>query len=170
MRDNTSAVWKWTVIAGTAIAGGWTQIPHVIQALLSLMALDIVTGITAAIVTKQLQSSVMLRGLVKKLAFFPLLALLHIIEQPLSLPMHLDQVATLAFIVYEAMSIIENCANSGVPIPSVIVSALAKAKIKTASPEEIKREFMQSEETTTVSVKKVVIAETPAPVADTEPK
>ena len=143
-------IWKWLVIAATASLGLWTRFPHAIQTLLMLMGLDVISGILASIRLRRLSSSVMVRGLVNKLAVFPLLALLHIVEQPLSLPFDLELIGALGFIVYEAMSIVENCANAGVPIPDVIVAALAKAKIKTASPEEIHSRFEQITERTSV--------------------
>lgn len=145
--------WKWILISGSSLAGLWMKIPYTVQVLLMLMGLDILSGICAAFVQKQLNSSVMLKGLFTKAAVFPLLALLHIIESPLNLPFNLAGMGALAFIVYESMSIIENCANAGVPIPTVIVTALAKAKIPTASAEDIKKEFAIGD-TTSVAVNK----------------
>lgn len=135
------------IIACTGIAGAWMRIPHTVQILIMIMGLDVLSGIIAAVSTQTLNSSVMARGLFKKLAVFPLLALLHITEKPLALPFEFESMAALAFIAYEAMSIVENCALAGVPIPKVIVSFLAKAKVSTASPDDIKREFS----TTTMS-------------------
>lgn len=144
--------WKYTTIAALSVAGGWTRISPPIQTLLILMGLDVLSGIIAAIGAGTVSSSVMVRGLFKKLGVFPLLALLHVIEKPLNIPFEFESIAAIAFMVYEAMSIVENCAAAGVPIPAVIVDALAKAKIKTATPEEIHRQFEGDE--AKVSVKK----------------
>lgn len=149
VKEAPYAIWKWITIGSAAVIGEWARIPNTVQILIMLMGLDIVSGICAAIATRTVNSSIMLRGMFKKLAVFPLLALLHIIEKPLNLGFEFEAVAALAFIVYESMSVIENCANAGVPIPSVIVSALAKAKVKTATAEEIREEFEQ----TSVTVK-----------------
>lgn len=141
MREKAELTWKWIIIGGGSVAGVWAQIPAVMQTLVTLMALDILTGLIAGAATKELKSSTMWVGLLKKCSLFPLLWTLHIVEQPLHLPFELEQLAAMAYIVYEVMSIIENCAKSGVPIPSVVVSALAKAKIKTATAKEIEQEF-----------------------------
>jgi toxin secretion/phage lysis holin len=158
---NSSSAAKWIMIASIAVTGVWIRIPHTIQILLMLMGLDVVSGIIAAVVVKSVNSSVMVRGLFKKLAVFPLLGLLHIVEQPLSLPFEFESIAALAFIVYEAMSIIENCATAGLPIPAVIVSALARAKVRAATPEEIQREFGESNETKLSVSKETEIIKTP---------
>jgi len=162
---NQNSVAKWIAVGSLAVTGAWVRIPYIVQILLMIMALDIISGICAAIASKQVNSSVMVRGLFKKLAVFPLLALLHIIEKPLNLPFEFESIAAIAFILYEAMSIVENCANAGVPIPAVIVTALAKAKIKTASPADIKREF--EGDTSTVSIEeKTEIVKTPPSLPD----
>lgn len=152
MKGDVYVLTKWWLIGNVALVGAWAKIPHTVQVLIALMALDILSGLIAAGKTRTLNSSVMVKGLYKKLAVFPLLALLHIVETPLALPFEFESMAALAFIAYEAMSIVENCATAGAPIPAVVVSALAKAKIKTSSPEEIRKEF--SEETVQVAVTK----------------
>lgn len=144
---NQQVITKWGTIAVAAIAGTWMRIPHTIQILLWLMLWDIISGVFAAIVNHALNSSVMVAGLVKKLAAFPFLAMLHLVEKPLNLPFEFEMVAALGLIVYEAMSIIENSARAGLPIPQVIVSAFAKVKIQTATADEIQREFSTSDQT-----------------------
>lgn len=140
----TAAVWKWVLIGSAGVADVWMQVPHPVQVLVMIMGLDIVSGLIAGAVTGTLNSSIMAKGLWKKLAVFPLLALLHLTEKPLALPFEFESMAAVAFIVYEAMSVVENAGLAGVPIPKVVVSFLAKAKITTATPEDIKREFYTS--------------------------
>ncbi|MDP9112450.1 MAG: phage holin family protein [Acidobacteriota bacterium] len=134
-------IWKWSTIAAFATMGAWMRLPHAIQILLMLMGLDILTGLIAAGRSKTLNSSIMVKGLFQKLAVFPLLAMLHIVESPLKLAFEFETLAACAFILYEAMSITENAARAGVPIPTVIVNALVKAKIQTSSADDIKRQF-----------------------------
>lgn len=166
MSDQNYVITKWWAMITAGMAGMWLHVPHVIQVLLVLMCLDFVSGVIAALANGRANSSVMVRGLFKKLAVFPLLALLHIVEQPLSLPFELESFAGIAFIMWEAMSIVENCANAGAPIPSAIVNALAKAKVKIASPEEIHRQFGDSDQTTTSVSKFTEIIHTPAETPD----
>lgn len=136
-------MWKWTIIAGVSTIGWWANLPHVIHTLVILMGLDIATGIVAAAVAGKVSSKSMFQGMLRKIAVFPILYLVHLLEEPLSIPFELESVVTVGYIAYEAMSIIENCATAGVPIPAVIVQALAKAKIKTATADQIKKEFGQ---------------------------
>lgn len=143
----TQQLWKWTVIAATATVGAWFRIPHAIQILVMLMGLDVLTGLIAAARTHSLNSSVMVKGLFQKIAVFPLLAMLHIVESPLKLTFEFETLAACAFILYEAMSITENAARAGVPIPTVIVNALVKAKIQTSNADDIQRQFSGSNET-----------------------
>lgn len=123
------------------------------------MGLDVISGLFAAGSNRALNSSIMYKGLFKKCAVFPLLALLHIIEKPLNIAFELESVAAFAFVVYESMSIVENCATAGVPIPSVIVDALAKAKIKTYSADDIHSQF--GDQTKLTVAKSTDIVKTP---------
>ncbi len=144
----TQQFWgKWTAIVTLGFVGAWTHIPHTVQILLILMGLDVLSGLIAAGRTRSLNSSVMVRGLFQKLAVFPLLVMLHVVEAPLKLSFELESVIACAFILYEAMSITENAARAGVPIPKVVVDALVKAKIKTASADEIRKQFSIGDET-----------------------
>lgn len=158
-RMNQQFFGKWITVAAVSAVGAWQHAPYTIQVLLMMMGLDILSGIFAAASQKKLNSSIMLKGLIKKCAVFPILGALHIVEKPLNISFQLEAVAALAFIVYEVMSIIENAALAGVPIPQVVVDALAKAKVPAATPEEIeeafkvKREQHISEESTTGVIK-----------------
>lgn len=158
MRDN---FWKWVLVLVGGIVGLWVNAPNTIKILLMLMGLDILSGLTAAFNMQTMNSSIMFIGLVRKCAIFILLALVHVIESPLGLPVALQTGATIAFIIYEAMSIIENCANSGAPVPQVLVVALAKVKIPLANPAEITREFQDEDSRTFVSKTTEIIATPP---------
>ncbi len=157
---------KWGAIAGLALGGLWLRIPHTVQILIMLMGLDILSGLIAAISTRSINSSIMLRGIFRKLGVFPLLALLHVLEGPLSLSFDFEAIAALAFIVYEGMSIIENCARAGVPIPAVIIKVLVKAKVPTASVDEIRREFDERKETKVSVSESTEIIRTPDALPD----
>lgn len=135
------SVWKWITIASLGIAGAWLRLPNPIQILLWLMLFDIVSGLIAAVANWKLNSSVMLKGLCMKAVVFPVLATLHLVEAPLKLSFEFETVAAIFFIVMEGMSIIENAARAGLPIPTFIVKAFAKAKIQTSNRAEIEREF-----------------------------
>ena len=157
--------WKWAIIGASGIGGLWIRTPHSIQILLMVMGLDVISGVFASVVHKSASSTSFVRGVFTKLAVFPLLALLHLCEEPLNLPFEFESIAAVAFIMYEAMSIVENCARAGVPIPAVIVTTLAKAKIKTISPDDIRKEFAGDSRTVSVQDKSEIV-KTPDDVPD----
>jgi len=163
---NQQAITKWSAMAVGSVVGTWMRLPHPIQILLMLMGLDILSGLFAGARTRTLNSSIMVRGLFQKLAVFPVLAMLHIVETPLKFSFEFEAVAACAFIVYESMSIIENAARAGLPIPTLIVNALVKAKVQTASPEEIQRQFASGDESTVSISKSSEIIKTPASLPD----
>lgn len=99
--------------------------------LLFFMFLDMVTGIMRAWLTKSLNSTLGMAGLIKKFAVFVVLAMTAGIEYFF---IHMGQdtngiiilgVASF-FIVNEGLSILENCAQMGLPIPPILYNALDK--------------------------------------------
>ena len=99
--------------------------------LLFFMFLDMITGILRAWLTKSLNSTLGMAGLIKKFAVFVVLAMTAGIEYFF---IHMGQdtngiiilgVASF-FIVNEGLSILENCAQMGLPIPPMLYNALDK--------------------------------------------
>lgn len=99
--------------------------------LLFFMFLDMVTGILRAWLTKSLNSTLGMAGLIKKFAVFVVLGMTAGIEYFF---IHMGQdtngviilgVASF-FIVNEGLSILENCAQMGLPIPPILYNALDK--------------------------------------------
>ncbi len=129
-----AAAWKWL---GAALLAHWGGMPSAVQLLIALMVCDFFTGLGAGIVQKRLSSAIGFRGIIKKLLILLLLLVIHIVEQSTALPIEMKifgmelKLATIgswAFIVNELISIVENCANAGVPIPEQWVAALLNAK------------------------------------------
>lgn len=99
--------------------------------LMFFMFLDMITGLLRAWMTKSLNSTLGMAGLIKKFAVFVVLAMTAGIEYFF---IHMGQdtngliimgVASF-FIVNEGLSILENCAQMGLPIPPVLYNALDK--------------------------------------------
>lgn len=112
--------------AATYLWGGWDA---VLTALVVLASVDYATGVAAAWVRGDLSSSVGRRGIVRKVGMFVVVALCNIIDgiggigEPI-----LRTAATWWYIGNEALSIIENLADIGVPVPERVCAALAKLK------------------------------------------
>ena len=118
----------------------WVRVPGAMQVLLIFMAFDYVTGIMSAVVCREVSSSKAWRGLVRKGLILMLLTAAIIGQRMAGIDLHVEQAGAVGFTVSEFISIIENCAKAGVPIPAALVSALVAAKKlrRAATPEEIK--------------------------------
>lgn len=91
--------------------------------LLGLMLTDVLTGLIAAFITKQLSSKVSASGMNRKIMMLLMVGTCAFVERLSGL-----QIAKLAsgyYCVTEIMSIIENADTAGVPVPPQLRSALA---------------------------------------------
>lgn len=128
--DQHSTIVKTVIAALGTIAtylwGGWDA---VLLALVVLASLDYVSGVVAAWHRKELDSRIGARGIARKVGMFLVVAVCNIIDQTGALgePV-LRTVATWWYLGNEAISIVENLAQIGVPIPERILSALASLK------------------------------------------
>lgn len=96
-----------------------------LTALVILMPLDILTGIIHAFIRKEINSSASFQGMLKKILMLALVACGCVMETfNDSVPW--GQVIALFWCVTEMMSISENVARSGLPMPKSWTDALAK--------------------------------------------
>lgn len=116
---------KWLV---ALIAAEWLQVPGVMRALIVCMAADYVTGVGAAVVRRELSSHVAWRGLVRKTLVLVLLVLVRYAERSVGLDLNIEHVCAVGYLVTEFISIVENMARAGVPIPGNLVTVLLAAK------------------------------------------
>jgi toxin secretion/phage lysis holin len=108
--------------------GGWSM---PLQVLVAFVTLDYITGLGAAFVGKRLDSRIGSRGVVKKVGFFVLVALAHLLDIGTGMTAPVLQTATIWFLVAnEGISITENLGEIGVPIPKVLLDALERLKNK----------------------------------------
>ena len=128
-----------TILAaiGSAIAnwlGGWDS---ALIVLVSLMAIDFVTGLIVAFIFKKspktdgggVSSKASFKGLTKKVVVLILVGVATMLDNI----MKIDYVRNLTIIFYigsEGLSIIENTAIMGVPYPAFIKAALEAMKDK----------------------------------------
>lgn len=108
------------------IAGWWAQLETAVQVLVVLMALDILTGMVAAFVGRRAASTVALRGIAKKVLVLLLVAAARAVEPVIGFDA--SSYVAMFFVAYEALSILENGAKAGVPIPERLRSALVALK------------------------------------------
>jgi toxin secretion/phage lysis holin len=119
---------KW---AGGVLAGLWGKLHPLMQSLLVLMALDIASGLVAGYVTRSISSDVSWRGMAKKSLVLLLVAACGVLERVWKLEVPLASGVVGFYIVHELISIVENTARAGLPMPKTLASALRKLRAET---------------------------------------
>ncbi|WLR54826.1 phage holin family protein [Mesobacillus subterraneus] len=92
--------------------------------LVILMVVDIFTGVLKAIKEKRLRSRSALYGYARKVGVFLIIILANVIDVILGLNGAVAFITVLFYIANEGLSIIENLAQIGVKVPSVIADKL----------------------------------------------
>jgi len=131
MLNEMTSIKSFCVTVGTcgvALLGGWDTI---LQALVALMVLDYITGVSAAFSENRLNSKIGLRGIIRKVTMLLVVVMAGFLDLGLGLqdPL-LRTVVIMFFIANEGLSMLENAASIGVPIPRRLVEALEALKDK----------------------------------------
>ena len=106
--------------------GGWS-LP--LQILVAVVTIDYLTGIGAAFVSKRLDSKIGSKGIIKKVGLFVLVSLTHLLDKGTGMSAPILQTATIWYLVgNEGISITENLAEIGVPIPKSLREGLERFK------------------------------------------
>jgi toxin secretion/phage lysis holin len=146
-----------------------------ISTLSILMALDMCMGIGVAVVKKTLNSTVSFRGMTKKVFMLILVAAGATLE-PFAQGLPVARMIAMAYIITETISLTENAAAIGVPIPQALQDILLKLredqqkKVQQKAPPIARMEIPMAPDTDTV----VTVTKTPvqsgAQTPPTEPK
>lgn len=98
-------------------------------ALIALIMLDYITGIIAAAVEKKLSSEVGARGIAKKVIMLLVVAVANVVDASVIGEGNvLRSVAALFYIANEGISLLENGARLGVPMPKKLIDILAQLR------------------------------------------
>jgi toxin secretion/phage lysis holin len=96
-----------------------------LYALIAFIVIDYLTGIMVAVLEKKLSSEVGFRGIFKKVLIFSLVAVAHIIDAELIRTGSAIRTAVIFFYLSnEGISILENTAQIGLPIPAKLKTVL----------------------------------------------
>lgn len=129
----------------TALASYFAGILHELVFILILfMAADMVTGLMRGFLTKSLNSSIGLKGIFVKVSILMVIGVSAGIEYVLSLTgMDTNTVLTIGvtsfFIANEGLSILENSAQMGAPIPQPLLDALDKLNQAAGKEQQVKK-------------------------------
>lgn len=114
---------------GGAAAYIWGPWDALINALIALVALDYVTGVICAAANKRLSSEIGFKGLIKKALIFALVAVAGVADKVIPATNQAIRAAVILFyIANEAISILENAAELGLPVPEKLKAVLIKTK------------------------------------------
>ena len=121
--------WNTIQLVFTAV-GGWLGYflggcDGLIYTLLAFVVLDYVTGIMCAIVDKRLSSQIGFKGLFKKVLIFALVGVGHLLDVQILGAVGVLRTAVIFFYLSnEGVSLIENAAHLGLPIPAKLKAVL----------------------------------------------
>ena len=128
--------------AGGAVLAFFTGLPVIIWVLIGTMTLDYITGILCGLMGKSpktenggLSSKAAAQGIMKKMLVLIVVGLAAMVDYAISMTADIEFVAVtgaccLWFIASEGMSVLENAAAMGVPIPKILLQALELFKDK----------------------------------------
>jgi toxin secretion/phage lysis holin len=108
------------------VAGLFANMPITLQILLAVMVLDIVSGFIRAAMDKTISSAVAWRGILKKIMTLVVIMLVSAVQKVAVVQFPAVEVVAGFFLYYEAISLLENAAAAGVPIPEWLITALAQ--------------------------------------------
>ena len=110
----------------TYLGGGWDA---VLVALVVLACIDYATGVAAAAVRQELDSSVGARGIARKVGMFVVVAAATVLDNSggVGEPI-MRTIACWWYCANEGLSILENVGEIGVPIPEQLRAAIARLR------------------------------------------
>lgn len=124
-------IWH-SIQAGLALIGGWLGVfiggvDGLIIALATFAVIDYLTGVACAIVDKRLSSEAGFKGIAKKVVMFMLVGVAHAIDLYVIKSGAVMRTAVIFFYLSnEGVSLLENAAHLGLPIPKKLKDVLAQ--------------------------------------------
>lgn len=121
--------WNMIQIAFTAV-GGWLGYflggcDGLIIALLLFVVIDYITGVMCAVSDKKLSSEVGFKGICRKVIIFMLVGIANIIDMQIIKSGSVIRTAVIFFYLSnEGLSLIENAAHLGLPVPDKLKAVL----------------------------------------------
>lgn len=114
----------------TAVCGFmWGEFDGLLYALLGFIIMDYVSGVICAVVSKQLSSEVGAKGIAKKVLILFLVGVGHILDVNVIGGGNVCRSAVIGFyLANEGISILENAAYLGLPLPKKLIAVLKQLK------------------------------------------
>ena len=132
MRDfSIDLIWTKLQMACAAL-GGWLGyflggIDGLLIALIVFMVLDYITGLMCAVMDKKLSSTVGFRGICKKVLILMLVGVANILDvHVIGTGSALRGAVVCFYLSNESLSLVENAAHIGLPVPEKLKDVLAQ--------------------------------------------
>ena len=99
-----------------------------LMTLLAFVVIDYASGVIGAYINHELNSRVGFIGILKKMMYFFVVAVAHCVDVATGADGVLQNIVVGVLIANEGISILENCAKCGIPIPDKLLKALEQIK------------------------------------------
>jgi len=114
----------FVVVTFTSLIGGWDVLA---EALVLLIAMDVIAGLAQAWIERKVNSSIMRKGLVRKSCYFVAIMLGVLLDRSLFHGQPAFRTLVLSYLcVNEALSVLEHLVAVGVPLPRQVKNALRR--------------------------------------------
>ena len=133
--------WNMAQLAFAAIGGGlgwfFGEMDGFFYALIAFVVIDYLTGGMCAILDKTLSSNVGFRGIFRKVLIFVMVGIGHVIDTQLIGNGDALRTAVIFFYISnEGVSLLENAAHVGLPVPEKLKDVLAQLHDRTENKED----------------------------------
>lgn len=133
--------WNTIQLIFTAIGGwlGWFLggCDGLLYALVAFVAIDYITGVMCAVINHRLSSEVGFKGIFKKVLIFLLVGVANILDvQVIGTGCVLRTAVIFFYISNEGVSLLENAAYLGLPVPEKIKTVLEQLHSRSESEDE----------------------------------
>ena len=133
--------WNMAQLAFAAIGGGlgwfFGEMDGFFYALIAFVVIDYLTGVMCAILDKTLSSNVGFRGIFRKVLIFVMVGIGHVIDTQLIGNGDALRTAVIFFYISnEGVSLLENAAHVGLPVPEKLKDVLAQLRDRTENKED----------------------------------
>ena len=105
--------------------GGWDI---ALQTLLIVIVVDYITGVFKAIYNRKINSSVGLKGIIKKIGYLIIVAVAVILDKIAGNTGAIRTLVIYFFVANEGISILENWGGMGLPLPQKLIDTLEQLK------------------------------------------
>lgn len=130
------AIWSVVQVVITAIGGwlGWFLggLDGFLYTLIAFVVVDYLTGVMCAVVDKKLSSHIGFRGIFRKVLIFVMVGVGHILDTQIIGSGSVLRTAVIFFYLSnEGVSLLENAAHLGLPVPEKLREVLAQLHSRT---------------------------------------